>query len=194
MTLYIRLSDSVIGLAPAAVRQTLPSEVSFVDGADLTDWGYAPYAETARPAPGWWQTVVEAAPVAGEQVWAVADRADDQEALKAERLEALAERRKFASQNFTFNGMAMKLDPDTENAISKAIMSLERQPEGIVINWEVTRGEIVPLDLATLHAIGDAAFVHVQACFTNVAAITALILAAPDGEALDAVDLDVGWP
>ena len=114
--------------------------------------------------------------------------------LKALKLEALAARRKVASQNFTFAGMPLKLDPDTENAISKAIMSLARQPEGTVINWEVSRGVIVPFDLVTLEAIGDAAFVHVQACFTNVAAITALIVAAADAEALDAVNLDTGWP
>ena len=113
---------------------------------------------------------------------------------KTARLEALAARRKIASQNFTFNGMALRLDPDTENAISKAIQSLARQPEGTVINWEVSRGIIVPFNLATLYAIGDAAFLHIQACFTNVAAKTTLINAAETIEAVNAVDLETGWP
>lgn len=113
---------------------------------------------------------------------------------KAARLDALAARRKGASQAFTFNGMSLRLDADTENAISKAIQALERQPEGTTISWEVSRGVIVPFDLATLHAIGDAAFLHVQACFTNVATITALINAAETVEAVQAVDLQTGWP
>lgn len=196
MTLYRRTDDSAFGLTETEVRATL-SDLSLpadLEAADLSDFGFAAYVETAPPAAAWDEQAVETAPVDSVQQWSLEPNGRTLAVLKSERLEALAARRKVASQNFAFAGMPLKLDPDTENAISKAIMSLARQPGGTVINWEVSRGVIVPFDLATLEAIGDAAFLHVQACFTNVAAITALILAASDAEALDAVDLNAGWP
>lgn len=113
---------------------------------------------------------------------------------KSDRIEAVATRRKGAvTNNFAFNGMAMKLDPETENALSKAYAALQRQPAGTAIDWEVSRGVFMSFDLPTVGAISDAAFGHVQACFTNAKSITAQIIAAEDLAALDALDLDAGW-
>lgn len=113
---------------------------------------------------------------------------------KSDRIEAVATRRKNAIiHGFSFNGMSMKLDPDTENALSKAYAALQRQPQGTAIDWEVSRGVFMSFDLSTVGAISDAAFGHVQACFTNSKAITAQIVAAEDMLALDALDLDSGW-
>lgn len=114
---------------------------------------------------------------------------------KAERIEEVAEQRKAAIiETFGFNGMPLKLDPDTENALSKAYAALERQPEGTAIDWEVSRGNFVPFDLPTVAAISDAAFLHVQTCFTNAKRLTLLINAATDLEALEAIPTDTGWP
>ncbi len=72
MTLYTRLSDGAFGLSAVQVQAELP-DLSFVEGADLTEWGFAPYAEASPPAlePG--QTAVELAPVDGVQQWSVED-------------------------------------------------------------------------------------------------------------------------
>lgn len=117
--------------------------------------------------------------------------------IKRSRIEAVAMLRRSAiADTFAFNGMAMKLDPETENALSKAYAALQRQPAGTMIDWEVARGEFMSFDLATIEAISDAAFLHVQACFSNARRLTALIDAAEDIAALDsiAITLDAGWP
>lgn len=114
---------------------------------------------------------------------------------KAARLEDIADRRRLAAQNFSLpGGGSMRLDPDTENAIAKAIQGLERQPVGATILWEISRGVVMPLDLPALYAIGDAAFLHVQACFARVATLTAEVMAAEDEAALEAIDINAGWP
>jgi len=115
--------------------------------------------------------------------------------LKAARIEAVADLRRAAViDTFAFNGMALRLDADAENALSKAYSALGRQPAGTTVDWEVTRGVFVEFDLAMVEAISDAAFVHVQACFSNARRLTALINDADDVAALDAVDVSVGWP
>lgn len=114
--------------------------------------------------------------------------------VKTGRIEAVAMLRKGAIiDGFSFNGLPIKLDPDTENALVKAHAALNRQPEGAVIDWEVTRGVFMTFDLATIGALSDAAFQHVQAAFTNARRLTDMIQAAPDLEALNAIALDDGW-
>ncbi|WP_312084696.1 DUF4376 domain-containing protein [Brevundimonas sp.] len=114
--------------------------------------------------------------------------------VKTGRIEAVAMLRKGAIiDGFSFNGLPIKLDPDTENALVKAHAALSRQPEGAAIDWEVTRGVFRTFDLATIGAISDAAFQHVQAAFTNARRLTDLIQAAQDLEALNAIALDDGW-
>lgn len=114
--------------------------------------------------------------------------------VKAGRIEAVAMLRKGAIiDGFSFNGLPIRLDVDTENALVKAHAALTRQPEGAAIDWEVTRGVFMTFDLSTIGAISDAAFQHVQAAFTNARRLTDLIQAASDLEALNAIALDDGW-
>ena len=70
MTLYTRLSDGAFGLSAVQVQAELPDN-SFVEGADLTDWGFAPYAEAPPPPLELGQTAVEIAPVDGVQQWSI---------------------------------------------------------------------------------------------------------------------------
>lgn len=116
------------------------------------------------------------------------------ERIKVGRIEAVAALRRAAvTDTFSFNGMAMRLDADAENALSKAYSALKRQPDGTSIDWEVSRGVFMSFDLAMVEAISDAAFEHVQRCFTNARRLTALINAADNLAILDAIDLDNGW-
>ena len=116
------------------------------------------------------------------------------ERIKVGRIEAVAMLRRGAVEGgFAYNGMAMRLDESVENALSKAFAALQRQPAGTEIDFEVSRGIFMSFDLALIGAISDAAFLHVQRCFTNARRLTALINAAEDLASLDAIDLDDGW-
>ena len=114
--------------------------------------------------------------------------------VKTGRIEAVAMLRRGAVINdFSFNGVPMKLDESCENALSKAYAALSRQPAGTTIDFEVARGIFMSFDLSAVGAISDAAFVHVQKCFTNARRLTDLINAAVDLGAMDAIDLESGW-
>lgn len=114
--------------------------------------------------------------------------------MKGAYIDAVTMRRRSTiADSFTFNGQPMKLDPETESAVSKAYSALSRQPAGTTIDWEVSRGQFVALDLDALGALGDAAFVHVQAAFSNAKRLVELIHAADDLAALEAIDLATGW-
>lgn len=113
---------------------------------------------------------------------------------KVARIDVVSALRKSAIMDgFSFDGMPLRLDVDTENALVKAHAALSRQPEGAAIDWEVSRGVFMTFDLATVGAISDAAFAHVQAAFTNARRLTTLINAAEDLDALADVDLESGW-
>lgn len=60
--------------------------------------------------------------------------------------------------------------------------------------WVTADGTIVPLAAAQIVAIADAVLAHVDACFAAFATLAAAINAAEDQTALDAVDINQGWP
>ena len=114
--------------------------------------------------------------------------------LKSARLEQLATRRRQATSVVTVGGMTIPWNDTTENRIANAVKALEMKPEGTTVSWEVTRGVFATLDLPTLTAIALAAFDVQQAAFDNVRALTDLILTAADETALNAIDIETGWP
>ncbi len=68
------------------------------------------------------------------------------------------------------------------------MQALARQPAGTTVAWEIADGVYIDMDLATLQAMGDAAFAHIQACFANSKALTASQAAGSP------YDLESGWP
>lgn len=113
--------------------------------------------------------------------------------VKTGRIEAVTALRRGAVERFSFDGVQMRLDESAENALSKCHAALSRQPAGTVIDFEVSRGVFMEFDLAAVGALSDAAFLHVQACFSNAKRLTGLINAATTLAELDAIDLDSGW-
>ena len=114
---------------------------------------------------------------------------------QAEQLETMAEARGQATRdNFSFNGVKVTLTRETEDAISKAYSALGRKPPGSVINWEVERGLFMDFDLAAISALADAAFDHVQACFSHSKTLTQAIMGATTADELDAISVWEGWP
>lgn len=112
------------------------------------------------------------------------------QAAKARReaLAAIQGRRDQAILAFSFAGHPVPLTDKTQQDIGNAVQALGRQSAGSTVAWEIADGVYVDMDLPTVQAMGDAGFAHVQACFANSKALTALLDAAKP------YDLESGWP
>lgn len=78
------------------------------------------------------------------------------------------------------NGMTIATDRAVSQAkITAAWAKAKADPTFSIANWKVAPGVFVPLDNATIIAIGDAVTAHVQACFDKEAELAAAILADP---------------
>lgn len=86
----------------------------------------------------------------------------------------------------------IKTDRETQMILSAARTVALEDPT-FSVDWKVSNGVFTTLDAATVIAVANAVRVHVQACFTNEKAIDALIEAAADVAAVQAVDLEAGW-
>lgn len=62
------------------------------------------------------------------------------------------------------------------------------------INWTLADNTIVALDGPGMIAVGLAVGGHVADCHTRAQDLRALIEAAEDHDALDAIDIGAGWP
>lgn len=113
---------------------------------------------------------------------------------RADKLAALAERRWQAETGGTLvGGMPVKTDASSTAKITAAYVQASANPN-FAVNWKVDTAMFVTLDAATVIAIGDAVTAHVQACFDNEMALATAIMLAPDVAALDAIDIETGWP
>lgn len=114
--------------------------------------------------------------------------------MRATKLAALAERRWQAETGgMVIGGVPIKTDRESTGTITAAYVQASGNP-AMTVRWKVDTGVFVTLDAATIIAIGDAVTAHVQACFDNEDVLTTAILAAEDQTALDAVDIEAGWP
>lgn len=169
--------------------------------------------EPWRPAPKGRWTRVEPPPADGASlVWtgaqwllrnepvteALPDPADLLAARKAEMKSALAQRRWEAeTAGITVGGGAIATDRESQAMITGAFTRAQDklaqgQTEDTI--WFKGVGGWVQLDIPTTMAIGRAVGDHVQACFAHERDLDALIDAAEDDAALDAIDIEAGWP
>ena len=110
------------------------------------------------------------------------------------KLEALAERRWRAETGGALVGnMPVKSAASSTAKITAAYVQAKANP-AFTVNWKVDKAMFVTLDAATIIAIGDAVTSHVQTCFDHEMALTTQIMLAKDAKALDAIDIDAGWP
>lgn len=110
-------------------------------------------------------------------------------------LSALAHKRwQIETGGIVVGGVPVKTDRESASKLTAAYVKADRDANYSVQNWKVEEGVFVSLDATTIIATGDAVSAHVQACFDREAALTALILEAEDAAALDAIDIDLGWP
>lgn len=115
------------------------------------------------------------------------------EEQKADRLAALADLRWRKTQTFVHGGVVMPADSAIP-ALTGAFIGLQMEGGEGTVNWKMGATTFATLDLAALTVLGLAIRAHIQACFDREAALVALLVAAPNAEALDAVDIETGWP
>lgn len=126
--------------------------------------------------------------------WVIVPEPDRLVASRAAKLAALAERRWQAETGgAVVAGTPIKTDAQSTGKITAAYVQATANPS-FTARWKVDTGVFVTLDAATIIAIGDAVTSHAQACFDNEDVLTTAILAAEDAAALDAIDIDAGWP
>lgn len=110
-------------------------------------------------------------------------------------LAALAARRYTAEEaGTTFGGYPLATDRTTQAKITAAYVKATADPDYTIASWKFAPGVFAPLTSAQIIAAADVMEAHVQLCFANEAAISALILAAETPEDLAAIDLEQGWP
>lgn len=99
-------------------------------------------------------------------------------------------------QSFTFNGLPVSLNDKTIANLTAATVGLERNPDVPAINWAITKDTFVTIPRDMMLAMADAAFNHVQACFTAQMTIANEVKAAATVDDLRAIDLNAhpAWP
>jgi hypothetical protein len=114
---------------------------------------------------------------------------------KAAKRAALAARRYAAEAGgIVLNGAPIRTDPTSQSKITGAVSLFNNDPKLTSIDWEGEPGTWVSIDKATMIAIGIAVGRHVQACFSNARSLSEQIDKATDKSALDAIDIETGWP
>lgn len=113
---------------------------------------------------------------------------------KAERLALLAERRwRAETGGVVIGGTLLPTDEKSEVKITGARLAAEANP-AYTVRWKVAPGQFVTFDATAVIALSNTVRAHIQACFDNEDAISALINAAETNDAVDAVDIESGWP
>lgn len=96
--------------------------------------------------------------------------------------------------SFVFGGMAIELDLETKANLTGVVSGLDRNPDVEGLDWSLGGGEFVYLDRATLYGLADAAFLHVQACFSHARTVITTLKEQTNCTELNAIDVTAGWP
>ena len=110
----------------------------------------------------------------------------------AKALKALADRRWWKTQTFTYDGVETQADGAI--AVVNATLALRQRrgvPSDYPQTWKLGASEFRQWDETQIEAFGFAIADHIQACFEREAELTALIIAA---EHPSDVDTSTGWP
>ncbi len=156
-----------------------------------------PVERAIRPVE-WYQTSRVGAPVLRDGSWIrpveVVDLPDDTpiEDLRSRLQSAIAAHRyRIETQGLPFGTSRIKTDRESQATITSA-WSVAKQNPSTVVDWKAEDGW-VQLDAATVVAIGDAVFDHVQSCFTREKQLSEAVAAAATFEELRAIDYRGGW-
>lgn len=124
-----------------------------------------------------------------------ADPAARLEARKEAMRDAARDRRWRAEQRgVELNGLHLRTDERSQQRVTSLVTAITADEQADNFDFEAQPGQWVTVTRAEGIAIGKALSHHVQACFSHCKALHAAIAAAEDEEALDAINLQAGWP
>ena len=112
---------------------------------------------------------------------------------KAGKLSDLSNRRWKATQRMTYDGVQTAADSAIA-ALTGAVVALQLLEPGGTVQWKLAAGEFRTYALADLVQLAGATRDHIQACFDNELALTAQIQGAETIAAIEAIDIEQGWP
>lgn len=112
-----------------------------------------------------------------------------------ERIMAAAAARRWKAEvaGTTHAGVALKTDRESQGLVDSMDRALA---DGVIasVKFRTAGGVVLDVGPAEASAIRRAVVLHVQACRAREAEIIAAILAAPHIEAVEAIDIEAGWP
>lgn len=113
---------------------------------------------------------------------------------KAQIVAAIADRRwRAETGGLTFDAMRIPTDRETQAIIARTVQSLADGDITGPIKFKMPFG-FVSITASHLAAIKRAGAEHIQACFDREADLVEAVTAAADHDALDAIDIETGWP
>ncbi|CAH1665899.1 MULTISPECIES: DUF4376 domain-containing protein [unclassified Chelatococcus] len=116
------------------------------------------------------------------------------EELKAEKLAALAQRRwEVETGGLTVGGLFVPTDRETQAIVDRTVKAFDDGDLTAPIEFKSPAG-FVELTVSQLRTIKAAGAQHIQACFKRESVLTTAIAAATTPAALDAIDINQGWP
>lgn len=115
------------------------------------------------------------------------------EDAKAALWDTVKQRRAEASAVVLFDGHAYQTDLDSRTNLAGA-RSLVASGAVSEISWTTADNVEIIHDAASLEALWLAGAAHIATCFDHAKALRVEIDAAPDHAALDAINIEVGWP
>lgn len=172
---------------------------------DLTGFGVWPVEEVAPPAVSAGQIVQhgenadgveEYTPGKWRQRYAIRSRtaaelADAKEAKKAEIRDLRWQKEIGGALS---NGVPIRTDEESRAKINGAVALFDKDPTLTAVDFEAQPGVWIELDQAAMDALGVFIGRHVQQCFSHSKTLMEAVDALPSFAALEAFDIDQGWP
>lgn len=117
------------------------------------------------------------------------------EARKEAMRDAARDRRWRAERRgVELDGLHLRTDERSQQRVTSLVTAITADEQADNFDFEAQPGQWVTVTRADGIAIGKALSQHVQACFSHCKALHAQIGAAEDDDALDAINLQAGWP
>jgi len=177
--------DDVIARASAA-HPNKTAAITHASTTALLVYGVSVVTETPAPDVEPWQTLeqgpIELAGGEWRTTWTV-NTPPLADIVNAKFAELAAARWEYQSGGVNVGGISIASDQGTQISVTAALEKMKSDP-AMVITWKTNAGDFVPLDRATLTAVGDALFQHVQNAFAQEAALMATVGSIADDETL----------
>jgi hypothetical protein len=204
--LFIKASGGIIEQFPYTERDlkrdnprsSFPRDIS---AATFANFGALLVENVAVPTVSAGQIAVrDAEPIIDSDGWrwdwtVRAETTAELDTAKAAQLADLADIRwTKEGSGTTIGGTPIATDRTTQAKLTAAYVKASTDSLYEIANWKFGAGTFGTLDASTIIAAADAVELHVQACFSNEASLSASVLAASNISELNAIDLQAGWP